>query len=75
MAPREMPQGGRAACRALDAGTSVASRRDHRLGAFMLGTDAYLSSALALDAADIDRDGAPRRVGELAPARAGFRRA
>jgi len=36
------------------AGISVAARRDHALVAFLLGTGSRLSSALALDAADLD---------------------
>lgn len=38
----------------LAAGTSAAARRDHALVAFLLDTGARLSSALALDVADLD---------------------
>jgi len=50
---------------ALAGGTSVAASRDHALVAFLLGTGARLSSALALDVADLDLEGGVATLREL----------
>jgi len=45
--------------------TTVAERRDHALVAFLLGTGARLSSALALDVADVDLEHGVATLREL----------
>lgn len=49
----------------LAAGTSVAAHRDHALFSFLIGTGARLSSALALDVADVDLEHGVATLREL----------